>query len=31
LLDQSALPRAQVRLESTWFVPILTITGVEKD
>jgi ubiquinone/menaquinone biosynthesis C-methylase UbiE len=31
LLDQSALPRGQVRLESTWFVPILTITPVDKD
>jgi ubiquinone/menaquinone biosynthesis C-methylase UbiE len=31
LLDQSVLPRGQVRLESSWFVPILTITTVEKD
>ena len=31
LLDQSALPRGEVRLESTWFVPILTMASVEKD
>ena len=31
LLDQSALPRGEVRLESTWFVPILTIKIGEKD
>ena len=31
LLDQSALPRGQVRLESTWFVPIWSTTTKETD
>jgi len=31
LLDRSALPRGQVRIESTWFVPILTIASKETE
>jgi ubiquinone/menaquinone biosynthesis C-methylase UbiE len=31
LLDKSSLPRGQVRIESTWFVPILTMGTAEKD
>ena len=31
LLDRSALPRGQVRIESTWFVPILTMATKETE
>lgn len=31
LLDQSALPRGQVRLDSTWFVPIWSAASKETD
>ncbi len=31
LLDRSALPRGQVEIESTWFVPILTMASKETE